>query len=267
MVARLIHRHAVADRLYPCSTAGQVVDLEIGDIAIFGADVVAALAIRDAASAHSSRAEASRRRVDLGNLGEAADRLPAVLHDIEARGARPFMLGGDPALGTALIGALAGRPDSVPQTIIMLSPRLDMRLPQAGTFQAVAIGTQRLLGQSSYGAWREAGGTVVSAATCEVDGADAVLALFAAQAQTALLLVDLAVIDTGYAAGASSRNIGGLSPMAALDLVDGIILRFDVHALVLLNLAPERDPRGHSERIAAMIAERVASQGHTRQAE
>jgi arginase family enzyme len=176
------------------------------------------------------------------------------------------MLGGDPEMGTALIDALTGRPDSVPQSIILLSPRLDVRLPQAGTFQAVAIGTQRLIGQSSYGAWRKAGATVVPAAASEADGADAALALLAAQAQAALLLVDLAVIDTGYAAGASSRNIGGLSPMEVLDLLDRIILRFDVHALALLNLVPERDPRGHSERIAAMIAERVASQSHARQA-
>jgi arginase family enzyme len=266
MVARLIHRHAVVDRCFPGASTGQLADVTCGDIAVFGADAVAALAIRDAANAHSSRTEASRRRVDLGNLVEAAVRLPTVLHDIEARGARSFMLGGDPELGTALIDALAGSPGSVPQTIILLSPRLDVRLPRAGTFQAVAIGTQRLIGQCSYGAWRAAGGTFVPAAACEADGADPTLALLAAQAQTALLLVDLAVIDTGYAAGASSRNIGGLSPMAVLDLTDRIILRFDVHALALLNLAPERDPRGHSERIAAMIAERVVSQGQARQA-
>jgi arginase family enzyme len=266
MVARLIHRHAVADRCFPGASAGRLADLTLGDIAIFGVDAVAALAIRDAANAHSSRAEASRRCVDLGNLGEAADRLPAILHDIEARGARPFMLGGDPELGTALIDVLAGRPDSVPQSIILLSPRLDVRLPQAGTFQAVAIGTQRLIGQCSYGAWRAAGGTFVPAAAYEAVGADPTLALLAAQAQTALLLVDLAVIDTGYAAGVLLRNVGGLSPMAVLDLVDRIILRFDVHALALLNLAPERDPRGHSERIAALIAERVAAQGQSRQA-
>lgn len=266
MVARLIHRHAVADRCFPGASAGRLADLTLGDIAIFGVDAVAALAIRDAANAHSSRAEASRRSIDLGNLGEAPDRLPAILHDIEARGARPFMLGGDPELGTALIDVLAGRPDSVPQTIILLSPRLDVRLPQAGTFQAMAIGTQRLIGQSSYGAWRAAGGTIVPVAACKANGADQVLALIAAQAQTTLLLIDLAVVDTGYAAGASSRNVGGLSPTVVLELTDRIISRFDVRALALLNLAPERDPRGHSERIAAMIAERVAAQARSRQA-
>jgi arginase family enzyme len=266
MVARLIHRHAIADRCFPGASTGQLADVTRGDIAIFGVDAVAALAIRDAANAHSSRAEASRRRIDLGNLGEASDRLPAIVHDIEAHGARPFMLGGDLELGTALIDAFASSPDSAPWTIILLSPRLDVRLPQAGTFQAVAIGTQRLIGQSSYGAWRAVGGAVVPAAACEADGADAALALLAAQAQTALLLVDLAVIDTGYAAGASSRNVGGLSPMVVLELTDRIISRFDVRALALLNLAPERDPRGHSERIAALIAERVAAQGQARQA-
>lgn len=266
MVARLIHRHAVADRCFPGTSTGQLADVTRGDIAIFGVDAVAALAIRDAANAHSSRAEASRRRIDLGNLGEASDRLPAILHDIEARGARPFMLGGDPELGTALIDALAGRPDSVPQTIILLSPRLDMRLPQAGTFQAVAIGTQRLIGLSSYNAWRDAGGIVAPAAAFDADCVETMLTAMAAKVRTALLLVDLAVIDTGYAAGAWLRNVGGLSPMAVLDLVDKTISQFDLHGLALLNLAPERDPRGHSERIAAMIAERVASQGHARQA-
>ena len=140
-----------------------------------------------------------------------------------------------------------------------------MRLPQAGTFQAVAIGTQRLIGKSSYDAWREAGGKVVPAATYDANCADKILSAMATKVRTALLLVDLAVIDTGYAAGALMRNVGGLSPMAVLDLVDRIISQFDLRGLALLNIAPDRDPRGHSERIAAMIADRVCAQGQSGQ--
>jgi len=266
MVSRLIHRHVVADGCFPGASVGQLSDVTRGDIAIFGVNVVAALAIRDAANAHFSRAEALCRRIDLGNLDEAIERLPAVLHDIEARGARSFMLGGDPEMGTTFFEALAKTPGSAPPSIILLSSRIDVRLPQAGTFQAVAIGTQRLIGQSTYDAWREAGGKVVPAATYDANCADKILSAMATKVRTALLLVDLAVIDTGYAAGALMRNVGGLSPMAVLDLVDRIISQFDLRGLALLNIAPDRDPRGHSERIAAIIADRVCAQDQSGQA-
>jgi arginase family enzyme len=265
MVARLIHRHAVADRSFPRAAVRQIVDIRSDDVAIFGADAVAALAIRDAAHALGTHTNASPRRVELGDLNETPARLPSVLREIERRGARPFMLGGNPDLGTAFIDTLAGSEDLPARSIILLSPRLDVRLPRAGRHHALAVGTQRLIGKFNYDAWRGAGGTVIPAISYEPDVADVALSALGANAGAALMLVDLSVIDTGYAAGASMRNVGGLSPMTIIELTEKIVARFSVRALAFLNLVPERDPRGHSERIAAMIAERVAAQGEARQ--
>lgn len=262
MVARLINRHAIADRHYPGAAPGALADIARGDIAIFGADAEAALAVRDAAHAGGLSGDTVHRRVDLGNLDDAPDRLSGLLSELEQRGARPLMLGGDAALGSIFASALAG----TARGVIVLSPRLDLRLPQAGTRHTLAIGTQRLIGKASHDAWLERGGGVIPAAQYEAEGAVPALSALTAQASAAVLVVDLSVIDTGYAAGAALRNVGGLSPMAVVDLVDAILARFDMRGLALLGLAPERDPRGHSERIAANIAERVIAQGARRQA-
>jgi arginase family enzyme len=264
MVARLIHRHAIADRHYPGAWAGKLQGLLPGDIALFGAETESARAIRDAAHGIEGASEGSFRFVDLGNLMDPADQLPAVLKLIIGRGARPVMLGGDAGLGTALAEAFTRAPISTAPAIILLSPRLDVRLPSAAA--ALAIGTKRLISKSSHDAWRAAGGEIIPAARLDCSKLDEALQTLGDSASEALLLVDLSVIDTGYAAGATTRNVGGLGPVDAIEAAEQVASRFELGGLAFLNLAPERDPRGHSERIAAMIGQRVLGQGKARPA-
>lgn len=264
MVARLIHRHAIADRHYPGARAERLQDLLPGDIALFGADAASARAIRDAAHGIEAASEGSARSVDLGNLMEPADQLAAALELMIGRGAHPVMLGGDAGLGAALAAGLARPPNSGAPVIILLSPRLDIRLPPATA--ALAIGTTRLISKSSHDAWRAAGGEIIPAARFDFDQLDKALQKLGNSASEAALLVDLSVIDTGYAAGAVMRNVGGLGPVEAIEAAAHVASRFDLGGLAFLNLAPERDPRGHSERIAAMIGQRVLAQVKARQA-
>jgi arginase family enzyme len=261
MVARLIHRHAISDQHYPGAVASQLADVACGNIAIFGAAASSALAVRDAAHNGALARDVTCPCVDLGNLDDAPNQLQALVSELERRGATPLMLGSDAELGSIFVNAFA----DVAHGIILLSPRLDLRLQMTETRHALAIGTQRLIGKASLDAWHERGGTVISAARFTAEGAAPALSNLAAHVSAALLLVDLAAIDTGYAAGAALRNVGGLSPIAVIDLAETIIARFDIRGLALLNLAPERDPRGHSERIAAMIAGRVIAQGKGKQ--
>jgi arginase family enzyme len=264
MVARPIHRHVVADRHYPGARAGRLDDLAPGEFAVFGADAVSARAVRDAAAGVFAGSRGSDRHVDLGDLNEPSDRLHAVLEIIVRRDARPVMLGGDAGLGTAFAAEFARSAGSSVPTMILMSPRLDVRPPRGGVGRALALGTARLIGRSGYDAWHAAGGEIIPAATFDTGELDAALSRSAGAAGTALLLVDMAVIDTGYAAGATFRNIGGSSPIAVIDAAERIAGLFDIRGLAFLNLAPERDPRGHSERIAAMIAERIFAQGEAR---
>jgi arginase family enzyme len=266
MVARLIHRHAIADRHYPGASAGQLRDLLPNDIALFGAEAESARAIRDAAHGVECASEGSARSVDLGNLMEPADQLPAVLKLIIGRGARPVMLGGDAGLASVFAQGLARAFASAARAIILLSPRLDVRLPQADGHPALAIGTTRLISKSSHDAWRKAGGDIIPAASFDIATLDAALRKLAESVSEASLLVDLGVIDTGYASGVTVRNVGGLTPNAAIEAAARVGAHFDLRGLAFLNLAPERDPRGHSERIAAVIGQRVLAQVKARQA-
>ena len=259
MVARVVHRHATADRVYQGATHGRLSDLGDGSIALFGAEATAALAIRDASWTNRDKASASGQCIDLGNLKDATARLPAIVRDIARRGARLIMLGGNGEDAGAFVKGFAGATDGIQPAPILLSPRLDIALPDDFTSDVhpLGIGMQRLISKRSLLAWQAAGGTVLPASAVATSHVDAALHELAGQPRHVVLLVDLSVVDTGYAAGATLRNVGGLTPMTVLHIVDKIASRFDVRGLALLNLAPERDPRGHSERIAAQIAQTV----------
>jgi len=256
MVARLIHRHAVADRYFAGAQPGTIADVDDGDAAIFGIDPVAAGAIRDATGPSTGEARKVTRMIDLGDI-----RLPAtlgpVVQTIAKLGARAVMLGGGAEECAAFIDGFTTGSGGTQTSVILLSPRFDVVLPQAPWTdgRALAIGAQRLISKARHSAWRQAGGVIVAAAAVEAGDADRALNDLADLNRATLLLVDLSVVDTGYAAGAAFRNVGGLSPAAVFQIVERAVSMFDIRGLALFNLAPERDPRGHSERIAASIAQ------------
>ncbi|MCA3594972.1 MAG: arginase family protein [Methylobacterium sp.] len=261
MVARLIHRHAISDRVFPGSHPGCLDDIGVGDIVLFGADIDAARAIRDAAHGLGETSQPAIRRLDLGDMDDPESHLPDFLAIVAGRGARSVMLGGNAELGTALAKGFAGSSGALAPAVVLMSPQLHISPPRQPGTPALAIGTTRLVGRQEHDAWRSAGGAILPAATFDITKLEEALTIFGAKAREALLVVDLSVVDTGYAAGATLRNVGGLSPIVTLEAVARIRSRFEIRGLCLLNLMPERDPRGHSERIAAMIIQSVLA-GH-----
>jgi arginase family enzyme len=67
----------------------------------------------------------------------------------------------------------------------------------------------------------------------------------------AFVVVDMSSVDMGHAAGASRDNVGGLEPAEFLAIVGRLASTVRLLGMAIVNLAPDRDPRGHSERLAA----------------
>jgi arginase family enzyme len=65
------------------------------------------------------------------------------------------------------------------------------------------------------------------------------------------VVLDLGVVDTGHAAGTPGLNVGGMSALDLLDTLRALAARARIVAMATIGLAPERDPRGHSELLAA----------------
>jgi arginase family enzyme len=66
------------------------------------------------------------------------------------------------------------------------------------------------------------------------------------------------VIDTGHAAGADAVNVGGLTPAGLAAVLSRLRAGCEVAVLAICGLAPGRDPRGHSERLAAQVVAALA---------
>ncbi|NDB68368.1 MAG: hypothetical protein EB015_10280 [Methylocystaceae bacterium] len=257
MVARLIHRHAIADRLFPGSFAGDFNDIHNGDVVLFGVEDAAACAVRDAAYGLTEMSQLDSRLVDLGNMDDPDHQLPETLAVVSRRCAPLIMMGGNTKHGATFLNILADTFSPSGTVFILLSSRLDIAPLRKVGNMGLAIGTTRLVGKPEHHAWRSTGGEILPAFNFNLIRLEKTLNNLSTKANKVLLLVDMSVVDTGYAAGALFRNIGGLSPVATLEAVARIRSRFEIKGLGLLNLAPERDPRGHSERIAAMIIQNI----------
>jgi arginase family enzyme len=46
-------------------------------------------------------------------------------------------------------------------------------------------------------------------------------------------------------------NVGGMTPLELLAAMKRVVTQFNVEGMAVINLAPHRDPRGHSELLAA----------------
>lgn len=282
MVARLIHRYGVADVVFPGARLTAWDEVCAGAAALFGIAsapgdpghglrAVAAQALRDAAHLEAAgdfdgfRHRPGRpdgRRLDLGQLqastGEAA--LAAAARAIARRGARPVLLGGTPAEALACLEGLApGDGTTLPIRAVFVSPGLEwsaaftrLRATVGGLAPGLALGTHDLVARADFVRWTAEGGRVLSAAACAEDGLQALdAALDAAAVAPAFVVLDLSCIDTGHAAGAAADNVGGLEPVEFLAVVAALSARLRWQGVAIVNLAPERDPRGHSERLAA----------------
>lgn len=248
MVARPIHRFGAADRLFNGAEAATADHLRPGMAALFGVAGEASRAMRDA----SWTLPPATALADLGDVCEDTT-APAAL--ILARNARPFLCAGPVPAGAALLAAARGQ-EVAGTGVVLISPRLDALAPAGAS---LAIGTHDLLPARDVARWTGAGGLIVTADAIEEEGAVTVTtALARLGLRRALVLFDLGVIDTGHAAGADAVNVGGLTPAGLAAVLSGLRAGCEVAVLAICGLAPRRDPRGHSERLAAQVVAALA---------
>ena len=236
MTARPIHRFGTAAaRLHglPAQSAG--------GLAFYGLahDPSSAQLIRDASQLGPA--------FPIGaDWGDAAHNDPASLGPaFIAAGALPTQAGGTLADATAFAARVLS---TTRAWLILVAPGLVH--PPAHARGLLAVGTHDLVPVTLHDAWTKAGGSIVPAAALLPATAGAI---------AAAVILDLDVIDTGHAAGACGLNVGGLSPAELFDAIDTIRTRFTPVAIALCNMAPARDPRGHTERIAAEALYRLVA--------
>ena len=63
--------------------------------------------------------------------------------------------------------------------------------------------------------------------------------------------LDIDVVDGGYASGTGELSIGGLPPIELLDIMRELSKSSKIGVLDVVEVAPELDVRGRSERLAA----------------
>ena len=256
MPARPIHRFGAADHLFRGARAGALSGLAAGDVALFGlaSHEPMARAVRDASWFAPERGSVPA----LADLGDADAPAAAIAAAISARGSFACLLGGGPADAAAVARASAA------DATILLSARLDID-PGSLAGPGLAIGVHDLLPARSMRAWREAGGVAVPATG---DGAFVARVRVAmdglAGASSAAVILDLGVIDAGHASGCEVANIGGLSARDVLEAMGALASRMRIVASSVTGLAPERDPRGHGELVAAEAIAIAASSLHAR---
>ena len=281
MVARLIHRYGVCDAVFPGARAAGLDEVRAGCAALFGLAsapgepahplrALAAQALRDAAHLEAMGEPAGFRlrpghpdgyRLDLGDLQgpNPSTALRAAARAIADRGARPVLLGGTLADALACLqGVVSDRAGPASQALF-LSPGLGWARPFArlkaqspALTAGLALGTHDFVPEADFAAWAGAGGRTFTTTDIACGGSRALDAVLQAGADLpAFVVLDLSCIDMGHAAGATGDNVGGLEPREFLDAVGSVGARLRWLGAALVNLAPERDPRGHSERLAA----------------
>ena len=246
MVARPVHRFGVSEQPMHGLAHAHVVPRAI---AFYGlaADPDAARAVRDASRllpplpAGIDLGDLEHGDLGQGDLGQGdLGRTAAGL----ARTACPIQVGGSLAdamrFATAVLAGGAA-------WFVLASDALVH--PPACAAGLVAVGTHDLVPARLHAAWVAAGGHIVPA--CRLDTP------WPAPRPPALIVLDLNVVDTGYAAGSPGLNVGGFTPMELFAAMDRIAAAVRPAAVAVCNLAPHRDPRGHTERIAAEALHRL----------
>lgn len=248
MPARLIHRFGCMDRLFRGARTARLADIQPESAALFGLvrRRTEAQAVRDA----SWFAPTDDDDVHCLDLGDAEGDCPTVAAAVRSRSGRPFLLGGsvDDAVGVAVSCA--------PSTAIVVSSQLHAEFISRSALGPLAIGCHDLLPAAAVRAWREGGGAIVTATGPSPLSHRLGTALARYRhGERAVLVIDADALDTGYAAGSTAVNVGGLMPIEVLATVCRIAKTFAIDGMALMNLSPERDWRGHSELI---LAETVA---------
>lgn len=207
------------------------------------------------------------RAIDLGDLHTArAPCVPnlaqvrTVVTSIRNKGSVPVMLGGDSALLAPFVAGLVCQEREL--VLVLLSNTLfadfDSSIGGVDT-DAVLAGSLIMgtCGLQSANLWKTlvaAGTEIVSAETIHEQGIDRIAKSVHRLNELACdvcLLIDMEVLDSGYASGTPGIDIGGLTPKIFNGIVELLSSIENVTGVAVVNCAPTLDARGHTEHLAA----------------
>lgn len=224
--------------------------------------------------------------IDLGDLADCTEVSTETLKQIEKlttgindQGGLPVILGGD---GRILEGFVNGLQRSLPELgLLVFSNRLDIpeandlpskalstlltSKPSSESYPLLAIGTNGIQPHKNWKEIQKIHGNIISAEDIHDQGIDAAsneIQQFSLQNKQILCVVDAGVLDTGYAAGTPSLNVGGLSPLQLFDILSKTNFAEKLVGVCVSNVAPSLDARGHSqyasaEALLAILGERL----------
>ena len=179
---------------------------------------------------------------------------------IDARSGVPVLLGGDRVLQGALLRGLVRRDRRL--AFVMLTNTLDacgdLFVPgtrlDACLRESVVVGLNGFQNERSWRRLREADVEQFPAEHIHESGLSQIQHAMRQLNQSGCavcVLVDLEVVDSGFAAGTPGVDIGGLTPALFLALIDCLATIENLAGLAVVNCAPSLDARGHSEHLAA----------------
>ncbi len=222
--------------------------------------------------------------MDLGRTLDVCRRTTAAL---VRRGVFPVVLGGDHYITYPLVeGVVEGLGRRV--GLIQLSTQLDLgeqdvvwgrdwhgatirRLVESGAVEPRNVSFIGTHGYVAYAEWefaRAQGMTIVTADEARSMGlrraAERALATASGGCDAVYVSLDIDVVDSGYASGTGEVLVGGLTPADTLTLMRELSRAKQIIASDVVEVAPNLDQRGRSERLAAeaiieLIAPRVFS--------
>ena len=207
------------------------------------------------------------RVIDLGDLHNARTpdtstlaQVRAVASGIRNKSSVPVMLGGDSALLAPFVAGLASQEREL--VCVLLSNTLVAGLdssiggvdPYAALAGSLIMGTCGLQSASLWKTLAAAGTEIVSAETIHEKGIDHIgksVQRINGLGCDVCLLIDMEVVDSGYASGTPGIDIGGLTPKVFNGIVELLSSIKNVAGVAVVNCAPTLDARGHTEHLAA----------------
>ena len=224
--------------------------------------------------------------IDLGDLADCTEVTSETLTQVQKltagvnnQGGLPVLLGGD---GRILEGFINGLESSLPELgLLVFSNRLDLpeannlhskalstlltSKPSSDSYPLLAIGVNGIQPHENWKEIKMIHGNIISADDIHDQGIEAAsneIQQFSLQNKQILCVVDAGVLDTGYAAGTPSLNVGGLSPLQLIDILSKTNFAEKLVGVCVSNVAPSLDARGHSqyasaEALLAILGERL----------
>jgi agmatinase len=196
------------------------------------------------------------------------------ISDIVTKGAFPVILGGDHYVTYALVqGFKAALGQKI--GLVQLSSQLDLgdqdavwgrdwhgatvrRILDEGLVEGkntVFVGTQGYIPYDEWELAHNAGATVMTADVVKEQGvqktAQQALEVAGNGCDSIYVSLDIDVVDSGFASGTGDVIIGGLTPAELLGLMLELSQSTKIGALDVVEVAPNLDIRGRSQRLAA----------------